>query len=359
MKLEDFDYVLSKERIAQSPLAQRDSSKLLVIHRGPRSLTDRVFKDIVSLIPSGDCLVLNDTKVFPGKLLGKKDPSGGKADVLLIEPYSGPPPAELREHLSMGEIEEWAGKVIWRALIQPSMREGQKISFEGVEGRFIYLGRDGGGMCLVEYTGKEDVAAIAHRIGQMPLPPYIQREVEPGDAQTYQTVYARQEGAIAAPTAGLHFTEAILSELKAKGVEVLYVTLHVGYGTFKPVQDPENHRMHSEVFSVSKDTADRLNAARKKGREIWAVGTTTLRTLETCTRNAEVIAGEGKTDLFITPGFEFEMVDHLITNFHLPKTTLLMLTAAFMGEKLQKTAYAHAISHDYRFYSYGDAMVIV
>ena len=341
MNLSDLDYPLPKELIAQAPLLRRDSSRLLVARRDSGGLEDKHFSDMSRLIPAGDLLVLNDTKVFKARVLGNKKGTGGKVDCLLIAPTV---------NKNLGHL--------WRALLQPALKEGQEVIFtDGAEAKFT--GRDTDGIPLLEFHGVPDVRAWAQKAGTMPLPPYIKREAVPSDEQAYQTVYAKNEGAVAAPTAGLHFTEELLSRLKTQGVEICRVTLHVGYGTFKPVEDLENHKMHAESFELSAETAEKINKAKAEKRKIWAVGTTTLRVLETCILKGKLVAGKGDTDLFITPPFKFEIADHLITNFHLPKTTLLLLVSAFMGESFRKKAYEHAIAEKYRFYSYGDAMVIL
>ncbi len=339
MNLDSFDYPLPKELIAQRPLDKRDASRLLVARRKEKSLEDRRFSDLAELIPAGDMLVLNDTRVFPARLLGKKKKTEGKVDLLLLSPTEKPR--------------------VWRCLAQPALKDGQEIVFPEPGAEAVFTGRDREGIPLVEFLGDLDPRALAEKIGRMPLPPYIKREDEAADKNVYQTVYAKNEGAVAAPTAGLHFTPELLDRLRAKGVGVEAVTLHVGYGTFRPVEDIENHRMHSEAFELKPETADRLNEAKESGRKIWAVGTTTLRVLETCVQKKKLIAGKGDTDLFIREPFPFEAVDRLITNFHLPKTTLLLLVSALMGEDFRKRAYEHAIAEKYRFYSYGDAMVIV
>ncbi len=339
MNLGDFDYPLPKELIAQFPLAGRDGSRLLLANRKTGGLTDGHFRDIAELIPKGDLLVLNDTKVFPARVPGRKKVTGGKADILLLS--------------------EGHEKNIWKCLLQPKLKEGQSVVFDtpGIEA--VFVGRDAAGIPLMKFKGTKDVRALAEKIGQMPLPPYIKREPSDSDKRDYQTVYAGKEGAVAAPTAGLHFTDSLLNKIREKDIRILTVTLHVGYGTFRPVEDLENHRMHCEEFELPAETADAINRAQAAGRGIWAVGTTTLRVLETCVQDKKLIPGKGETDLFIKAPFEFEVVDHLITNFHLPKTTLLLLVSAFMGEAFRKKAYEHAIAEKYRFYSFGDAMLIV
>ncbi len=359
MKLSDFNYELPAELIAQAPLVPRDTSRLLVVDRATSGIQDKHFFNILDLIPAGDVLVLNNTKVFSARILGKKKKTGGKVDLLLLEAYRAPSLNPDSEYVSAAEAEEIRNKKIWRCLAQPALHENQEIIFEGDTLEAVFLKRDTDGIPLIEFKNTDDVMATARKIGTMPLPPYIKREASGQDDATYQTVYAQKEGAVAAPTAGLHFTEELLKKLRDKGVQVCFVTLHVGYGTFKPVEDLENHKMHSEVFELSKETADCLNQAKSKGRKVWAVGTTTLRVLETCVQEKKLVAGQGETDLYIRDPFEFEAVDRLITNFHLPKTTLLLLVSAFMGESLRKKAYEHAVHEKYRFYSYGDAMVIL
>jgi len=335
--LNDFDYPLPKELIAQSPLPKRDASRLLVADRKKGSLTDKHFFDLLESLPAGDVLVLNDTKVFPARILGRKKKTEGKVDLLLLSPVS---------------------ETTWKCLVQPSMKEGQELFFPPENGEAVFLKRDTDGIPLFEFKGVDNIRALASKIGTMPLPPYIKREAGVSDMENYQTVFAAKEGAVAAPTAGLHFTKNLLEKIRAKGVKVLTLTLHVGYGTFKPVEDPEHHRMHAEYFEISEDVARQINQAKAQKKGIWAVGTTTLRALETCVQKKTLTAGSGYTDLFIRAPFNFEVVDHLVTNFHLPKTTLLLLVSAFMSEKFRKQAYDHAIASCYRFYSYGDAMLI-
>jgi S-adenosylmethionine:tRNA ribosyltransferase-isomerase len=358
MKLSDLDYDLPKELIAQKPLSPRDASRLLVVDRKDGALADRRFSDIADYFSAGDVLVLNDTKVFAARLVGKKKETQGKVELLLLTPYERPK-AGAEDYTSAAEAEELASKTIWRCLVQPALRESQEILLGPGKARAIFWKRDTDGIPLVEFQGVEDVKAFAAKAGSMPLPPYIKREADTGDLETYQTVYAASEGAVAAPTAGLHFTQALLDRIRKKGVEICAVTLHVGYGTFKPVDDVESHKMHSETFELSAGTADRINRAKAEKRGVWAVGTTTLRVLETCVQNKKLIPGKGETDLFIKEPFTFEIADHLITNFHLPRTTLLLLVSVFMGEAHRKKAYDHAIAEKYRFYSYGDAMLIL
>ncbi|MBI3316253.1 MAG: tRNA preQ1(34) S-adenosylmethionine ribosyltransferase-isomerase QueA [Candidatus Omnitrophica bacterium] len=341
MPPDDFDYALPKALIAQRPLPQRDASRLLVVRRPSGGVEDKKFTDIADYFHSGDCLVLNDTKVFPAKILARKKLTGGKAELLLLAP-AGP-----------------EGKNIWKCLLQPALKAGQEILLESTPVEAVVLERGRDGIPRVEFKTEKDVAALAETIGLMPLPPYIKREPDKEDKECYQTVYAQKPGAVAAPTAGLHFTPELLKKIEACGVKIARVTLHVGYGTFKPVEDPETHQMHAETFELSEEAAQIIRDARSGGREVWAVGTTTLRVLETCVQGGKLIPGKGETNLFIREPFKFEVVDHLVTNFHLPKTTLLMLVSAFMGSALRKKSYAHAIENGYRFYSFGDAMLIL
>lgn len=340
MKLSDFDYPIPKDLIAQRPLEKRDTSRLLIAERKTGQLSDKKFSDLTELIAAGDLLVINDTRVFPARMLGNKKGTGGKVDVLLLGPADGN---------------------TWRCLVQPSLKEGQEVVFDraGVSASAIFLKRDTNGIPILGFKGVADARELAEKIGAMPLPPYIKRQAEVSDLEQYQTVFARKEGAVAAPTAGLHFSLELMEGLRKKGIEIIPVTLHVGYGTFKPVEDLENHRMHTEEFELTPEVADKINAAKAEGKKIWAVGTTTLRVLETCVQKKKLVPGRGQTDLFIKEPFPFEIVDRLITNFHLPKTTLLLLVSAFMGDAFRKKAYDHAIREKYRFYSYGDAMVII
>lgn len=346
MRLEDLDYPLPKELIAQKPLPTRDASRLMVVYRESGTIEHRVFRELADLISSGDVLVLNDTRVSPARVLGKKAGTGGKVDVLFLSPAA---PS------LTGEV---PAPNTWRCLIQPTIKEGQEIHFPGGFSA-VYTARDASGVPLLYFGEGQDVDHLMRESGTMPLPPYIKREADSTDTSAYQTVYSEKEGAVAAPTAGLHFTPELLRRVEEKGVKIARVTLHVGYGTFKPVEDLENHRMHAERFELTEGAAETVNAAKRGGQKVWAVGTTSLRVLETCVQKRRLLPGRGETDLYIKPPFEFEAVDHLLTNFHLPKTTLLLLVSAFMGEKLRKKAYDEAVKEKYRFYSYGDAMLII
>ena len=341
VKTSDFDYALPESRIAQSPSDRRDQSKLLVVDRSSGTFQHRRFADLADIIPAGDALVLNTTRVFRARLLGLRD-SGAPAEVFLLRPTGEPRQYEAMVHPG-GKLH--AGRVVHVA-------PGFDVIIEQVTERRTRIVR------LV--TDQPPDEAI-ERHGHVPLPPYIHRADAAPDVDRYQTVYANESGSVAAPTAGLHFTTNLLDDLKARGVRRIDLLLHVGAGTFKPVEveDPSQHVMHSEHFEVTEAAASEFNAVRDAGRRIWAVGTTSARTLETVVGDdGRLRAAAGETDLFITPGFRFRAVDRLITNFHLPRSTLLMLVAAFAGYELAMEAYRVALAGDYRFYSYGDAMLI-
>lgn len=339
----DFDYHLPPEQIAQRPEQRRDRSRLLVIERSTGTFEHRVFADLLELVPAGDTLVLNETRVFPARLLGRRE-SGAPAEVFLLHPAP-------------------AGGDLWHALVRP----GAKLK----PGRVVEIAEDlrleimeslAGGERLVRLRSPQPLDAVLERYGEVPLPPYVRRKATAEDRERYQTVYARERGSVAAPTAGLHFTPELLDALHARGVELVRLVLHVGLGTFRPVEseDPAAHRMHAEWYHVSPDAARSLNATRERGGAIWAVGTTSVRTLETVADDAGVVhAGEGWTDIFIRPPYRFRAVDRLVTNFHLPRSTLLMLVAAFGGYETMMRAYRTAVAQGYRFFSYGDAMAII
>jgi S-adenosylmethionine:tRNA ribosyltransferase-isomerase len=336
----DYDFDLPTARIAQRPAERRDASKLLIVERATGTLRHGVFSDIAGLIPPGDILVTNRSRVFRARLLGKRE-SGAPAEVML-----------LRRH----------EPDVYEAMVSPGakLKPGRRVSF-AEEFQAEILETTGRGTRLVRLFAK-DIGAAIERHGHVPLPPYMERPDEPADAERYQTVYARESGSVAAPTAGLHFTTELLDRLEQKGVRRAEVVLHVGAGTFKPVdaEDPAEHAMHEESFSVDEENAGRIEQARLAGGKVWAVGTTTVRTLESIVDAAgNIRPGAGETRIFIRPPYRFRAVDHLITNFHLPRSTLLMLVAAFAGYELTMRAYREAIAREYRFYSYGDAMVIV
>jgi len=334
MKTADFDYHLPEEKIAFRPLEDRQNSRLMVLDRKEGNRSHRKFTDLPELLKEGDLLVLNNTKVIPARLIGKRE-SGAGIEVLLVEKHD---------------------ESTWKCLVR-NPRQNLEIEFEqGITGRLL---RNGSGW-LVEFGERSD--DFIDDIGKMPLPPYIKREPDERDELTYQTVYAKTPGAIAAPTAGLHFTERMLATLRERGVEIRYVTLHVGIGTFKPVKadNIQEHEMHAEYREIPPETTSAVNAAHAQGRRVVAVGTTVMRTLESSVDdNGKVIPCNGSTDIFIFPGFKFRAVDALITNFHLPRSTLLMLVSAFAGRKFILGAYEEAKDAGYRFLSYGDAMLIM
>ena len=343
LRTADFDYELPDGLIAQAPSPERGGSRLLVVRRtGAPPLADAAFRDLPALIPPGDLLVVNTTRVRHARLLGTR-PSGRDAEVLLLHPAAEPG--------------------TWLAMGRPgsALRPGKRIAL-GAGGPWVETVevRDDGNR-VVRFVGTTAEAAIA-RFGRLPLPPYVARDPTPEDERRYQTVYARREGSVAAPTAGLHFTPAILEALRARGVEIGELELEVGPGTFKPVEAAEiaDHAMHEERYVVPVELAARVAAARRREARVWAVGTTVVRALESAACNdGTVRAGESATAIFITPGYRFRVVDRLLTNFHLPRSTLLMLVSAFAGHDLTMRAYAHAVAERYRFYSYGDAMLIV
>lgn len=342
----DYDYDLPEGLIAQTPIPGRQTARLLHLDRRTEALSHRRFLDLPELLEAGDLLVVNDTAVIPGRLLGRK-PTGGKLEVLILDYYRG----------------TTGGERIHRCLVRASkpVRPGMRLIFDrGLNAEVLAAGD---GLCTLRFDCQGDFDTLLGGIGQVPLPPYIRR---PGgqlaaDRQNYQTVYAKEKGAIAAPTAGLHFTVDLLNRLMTRGVQLASVTLHVGYGTFVPVRvdDIRQHRMHAEWYRLDQKTADAVNAAKKEGRRVIAVGTTAVRTLEAGSReDGQVVAGSGTCDLFIYPGYRFKVVDALITNFHLPESTLLMLVAALAGRERILAAYREAIAAEYRFFSYGDAMLI-
>lgn len=339
-----FDYLLPQHLIARYPADRRDESRLLVVHRDGSALEHRIFRELPDLIVPGDVLVLNETRVFPARLLGRR-PGGGEAEVLLLRPIAE------------------QGSDVWEALVRPGakLRPGRVVEVsEELRVEVVSVAPDG--TRRVRLITPLAVDAAIARYGEVPLPPYIDRAPEPADVDRYQTVYAREHGSVAAPTAGLHFTPALLERLRASDVSIARVVLHVGAGTFRPVEveDPAEHRLHSEWFSVPETAVETIEHARSRGGRVWAVGTTVARALETVAdENGRVRAGSGWTSLFIRPPYRFRAVDRLITNFHLPRSTLLMLVAAFGGYDRVMRAYGEAVEQHYRFYSYGDAMVVI
>jgi S-adenosylmethionine:tRNA ribosyltransferase-isomerase len=361
MLLQEFDYPLPSELIAQRPLPERDASRLLVLDRAAAAFQDRAFREFPQILNPGDLLVFNNTKVFPARLLGRRRGTTaqriGKRNPAAREYLT----AEVELLLTRQESED-----IWQGLVHPGrkVRTGEVLIFGGGDLEAEVIGRGEYGVRRVRLQAREGpIDAAIDRLGHMPLPPYIRRADELDDRETYQTVYAKVRGAVAAPTAGFHFTERVLRALAACGIETCEITLHVGLGTFQPVRTEhvEEHRMEAERFEIAESAAATINRALEDGRRVIAVGTTSVRTLESVARehSGRIVAGRGDTHLFIFPGFQFQVVRALLTNFHLPKSTLLMLVSAFAGRELILRAYQHAISERYRFYSYGDCMLIV
>lgn len=338
MDISDFDFTLPDRLIAQHPPEVRGSSRLLVA-LPDMPLQDRAFGDLPDYIEAGDVLVFNNTKVMKARLFGQKE-SGGKIEALIER--------VLDNHTALAHIRS-----------SKSPKPGTKLIFEG-DICAVMVERADELFCL-RFEGEQTVYELLEQNGHLPLPPYIERAAGADDDTRYQTVYAKHQGAVAAPTAGLHFTDELLGRLKAKGVETAEVTLHVGAGTFQPVRVDkiEEHKMHSEWFDVPPETVAAIEAAHARGNKVWAVGTTSMRALESAARETgRLKAGQGDTDIFITPSYRFRVIDRLITNFHLPKSTLLMLVAAFSGMEHIRTVYRHAVEHEYRFFSYGDAMLL-
>lgn len=339
----DFDYHLPEHLIAQTPLADRAASRLLVLDRQTGQKQDLHFDQIINFLNPGDALVVNETRVIPARLFGIKPETGGHLEVLLLNNTQGNQ---------------------WECLIKPARRAktGTQIVF-GEDGRLTATAVSEGdhGGRIIEFSYEGVFLEILESLGQMPLPPYIKERLE--DADRYQTVYAKENGSAAAPTAGLHFTDELLEAIKAKGVEIIPLVLHVGLGTFRPVSADsiEDHEMHAEYYQLSQASADAIQAVQARGGKIFAVGTTSVRTLETIAAkfDGQVKADSGWTQIFISPGFEFKVVDHLITNFHLPCSTLVMLVSAFYNREAVLAAYEHAVEAEYRFFSFGDSMLIL
>lgn len=343
MKLSDFDFALPEELIAQEPLAQRDASRLLVLDRSRAELEHRTFRELGQFLRPGDLLIANDAKVIPARLIGTKVATGGKVELLLCE-----------------ALDEKQTR--WRALGQASkaLRPGMRLRFEG--GLEAELEADAGEGAYDVRLLADDVPAAIARAGQLPLPPYIRRAPEASDLTRYQTVYASRGTAAAAPTAGLHFTPELIAELKGQGVRFTTLTLNVGPGTFLPVRTENilEHRMHAERFEIPEDTAREIREARARGSRVIAIGTTSLRALEAAANDDRTVrAGPASAELFIYPGFKFRVVDAMVTNFHLPKSTLVMLVSALAGRERILAAYEEAVRRRYRFFSYGDAMLIL
>lgn len=340
LKTHDFYYDLPEELIAQTPLAQRDASRLMTLDRTTGAVTHRHFYDLVELLHPGDCLVMNNSRVLPARLLGHREPTGGAVEVLLLKDL---------------------GDGVWECLTKPGRKThtGTQLSFGDGALRAQVVGEKDDGNKLVKFFYDGIFLEVLERLGKMPLPPYIKQEL--ADGERYQTVYSKINGSAAAPTAGLHFTPELLEQLAAKGVKLAYITLHVGLGTFRPVKAEQitEHHMHSEFCMISQATADCINATRREGGRIVCVGTTSCRTLESLTdENGLFHESSAWTDIFIYPGYRFKAMDALITNFHLPESTLVMLVSAFAGRENVLRAYNLAVQERYRFFSFGDAMFI-
>ena len=340
LKKSDFYFDLPQELIAQDPLEDRSSSRLLVLDKNTGEISHHIFRDIIDYLHPGDCLVLNNTKVIPARLLGEREGTGGHVEVLLLK----------RKEAD-----------VWETLVKPGKKckPGQRLTFgDGLlKAEVLETVEEGNRLIRFEYEGIFE--EVLDKLGEMPLPPYITHKLK--DKNRYQTVYAKYEGSAAAPTAGLHFTQELLQQIADKGIKIAYVTLHVGLGTFRPVKEENvlEHHMHSEYYVVEEDQAKLINDTKKNGGRVIAVGTTSCRTLESATGEDGVLkAGSGWTEIFIYPGYHFKMIDSLITNFHLPESTLMMLVSALAGKEKIMHAYEEAVKERYRFFSFGDAMFI-
>lgn len=341
MNLHEFYYDLPEELIAQEPLKNRDESRLMVLNKATGEIKHDIFKNILNYLRPNDVLVLNDTKVIPARLYGVREDTGGKIEFVLLK------------RLGIDE---------WEILVKPGRRAkiGSKFIFGNGELKALILSDTDAGGRIVRFSYEGVFEEVLDKLGEMPVPPYIKKKLK--DKNMYQTVYAKHEGSAAAPTAGLHFTNELLDKIREFGVKTVFITLHVGLGTFRPVKEEviENHKMHSEFYIVNEDAADAINAARKAGGRIISVGTTSTRTLETVADDDGIIhAGSGWTDIFIYPGYKYKAIDGIITNFHLPESTLIMMISAFAGKENVMNAYKTAIDNKYRFYSFGDAMLII
>lgn len=340
MKVSDFNYELPEELIAQVPIKDRSASRLMVLHKDTQTIEHKVFKDIIDYLQPGDCLVRNNTKVIPARLYGIKEETGANVEFLLLNRIEGD---------------------IWEVTVRPGRRlqEGARVAFGNGILKAEILEKMAGGSRKVRFEYKGIFNEILDQIGLMPLPPYIHETLK--DKDRYQTVYAKYEGSAAAPTAGLHFTDELLEQIQEKGIEIANVTLHVGIGTFRPVKEEniEDHDMHTEHYYIKKEDADKINKAKSNGNRVIAVGTTSCRVLESVAdENGQVKEIEGDTNIFIYPGYKFKCIDALITNFHLPESTLIMLVSAFSNREFIMKAYNEAVKEKYRFFSFGDAMFI-
>ena len=340
MKTSDFNFDLPEELIAQVPIKDRTSSKLMVLDKETGEIEHRIFRDIIDYLNPGDCLVLNDTRVIPARLIGSKVETGGKIEFLLLKRTEDD---------------------TWETLVKPGKRAKIGARFSFGDGKLIAevvgMGEDGARIVKFEYNGIFE--EILDELGNMPLPPYITEKLD--ERERYQTVYSKHNGSAAAPTAGLHFTKELLAKIKAKGVDLAFVTLHVGLGTFRPVKvdDVDNHQMHSEFYMVTQEAADKINKAKANGNRVISVGTTSTRTIESVAdENGIVKATSGWTNIFIYPGYKWKVIDNLITNFHLPESTLIMLVSSLAGKEHVLNAYNEAVKDRYRFFSFGDAMFI-
>ena len=340
MKTSDFYFDLPEELIAQVPILDRTSSKLMVLDKETGEISHKIFKDIIDYLNPGDCLVLNDTRVIPARLIGSKEGTGGKIEFLLLKRNEDD---------------------TWETLVKPGKRAKIGTRFSFGEGKLIAevvgMGDDGARIVKFKYDGIFE--EVLDELGNMPLPPYITERLE--ERERYQTVYSKHNGSAAAPTAGLHFTDELLEKIKEKGIDLAFVTLHVGLGTFRPVKvdDVLNHDMHSEFYMVTQEAADKINKAKENGKKVITVGTTSTRTIESVAdENGKMKAASGWTKIFIYPGYKFKVVDNLITNFHLPESTLIMLVSALAGKENVLNAYKCAVDNKYRFFSFGDAMFI-
>jgi S-adenosylmethionine:tRNA ribosyltransferase-isomerase len=342
LKIDLFDFDLPEELIAQTPLPNRDASRLMVLDKKTGEIRHETFRNILSYLHEGDCLVLNDTRVMPARLYGEKEDTGANIEVLLLKQLEGDR---------------------WETLVKPAKRVkiGTNITFGDGRLKATCVDTLEHGGRVLEFSYNGIFYEVLQELGQMPLPPYIKEQID--DPERYQTVYAREVGSAAAPTAGLHFTEQLLDDIRAKGVHIAFITLHVGLGTFRPVsvENIEEHDMHAEFYQMTEETARLLNEVRQQGGRIIAVGTTSTRTLETIAsrHNGAFVAESGWTDIFIYPGYEFKAIDGLVTNFHLPKSTLIMLVSALAGRENILRAYNVAVKERYRFFSFGDAMLII
>ena len=345
MDVSAFDYELPEELIAQKPLPQRDASRMLIVDRAQQSWSDSFFSELPQQLRAEDVLVINNTRVFPARLKGQRVPSGGRVEVLLLR--------ELEAN-------------VWEALVRPGRRlkKGAKVTFAEARLRAELLDDSGTELRKLSFHSADSLEALLDDFGEVPLPPYISRPsgASDFDRERYQTLFARERGAIAAPTAGLHFTSEVISQIRNSGVHLAEITLHVGYGTFEPVRvnDTEEHRVASERYEIQEQAAQTINEARARGGRVFAVGTTTTRALESAVNDRGVLQSiASEASLTIVPGYKFRVVDALVTNFHLPRSSLLMLVSAFAGHELILAAYRHAVANRYRFYSYGDCMLVI